>query len=79
MAAGATVNRVQECPAGKVAIGGGFKVDNPNDVVVFRSMPANLAQNADGDWVSNGWEVQVRNDGAKKTNFIAFVTCALAG
>lgn len=76
--AGETLTRVQPCPGDKVSTGGGYKVDNPADVVVFNSMPSDLTEVSDGVWSSTGWQAKFRNDGASKTNVTVFANCAAA-
>lgn len=63
------------CPEGKVAIGGGYKIDKPGSVDVFHSMGAGLTKTEAGTWISTGWDVKVQNAGGK-TNMTAFATCA---
>jgi hypothetical protein len=64
------------CPAGKVALGGGYKLDNSKGISVFHNMAAGLTKSADGSWSSTGWDVKVSTWGNPKTNLTAFVTCA---
>ena len=67
------------CPEGKVALGGGYKVDSPaSNVQVFHSMGAGLTKTEAGTWISTGWDLKVQNPGGK-TNITAFVTCAAIG
>jgi hypothetical protein len=56
------------CPAGKVAVGGGVKVADPTNVFVVDTYP-----NADG----GGWTATVANAGASDSTYTVYAVCAL--
>jgi hypothetical protein len=72
---GASLAREETCGEGRVALGGGFKIDNPDIVQVGSSMPSSWTE-VDDAWYPNGWTVKFKNTGAKKTNVTTMVTCA---
>ena len=66
-----------DCPAGKAAIGGGYKLDQgATDVTVDSSMPFGLGQAEDGHWGANGWLVQVDNAGTAN-QVTPYVVCSI--
>lgn len=64
------------CPEGKVAIGGGYKVDGANRAGdVFHNMGGGLTKTEAGTWIATRWDVKALGAVSAKTNVTAFVTC----
>jgi hypothetical protein len=55
------------CSAGKVAVGGGAKVDDPTNVFIVDTYP-----NADG----GGWTTTVANAGTTDSTYTVYAVCA---
>lgn len=74
--------RVQPCPEGKVAVGGGFKAsgEGTGDISLDASYPANLTEQEDGTWVGTGWTVVVDNnsDSSGTEQVVSYAVCANA-
>ena len=62
------------CPSGKKVTGGGFDVEIPQDVRVYASDPGD----SQGNIVSDGWRVIVRNEGTTAREATAIAVCASA-
>lgn len=72
VAAGSTANVTVSCPAGKKVLGGGFNIETPDDVKVFASDPSD----GQGNLISTGWHVMVRNAGTAGRQTTAIAICA---
>jgi hypothetical protein len=74
VAAGATANVTVACPAGKKVLGGGFSIETPDDVKIYASDPSD----GQGNLISTGWHVMVRNAGTAGRQTTAIAICANA-
>jgi hypothetical protein len=63
--AGASVTSIVSCPAGKVALGGGYAVGTSTDMVVNRTGPSS----------SSSWFVRVTNESGANRTINAQATC----
>lgn len=72
--AGAVAKVKVICPSGKKVMGGGFDIEVPEDVKVYASDPSD----GQGNIITNGWRVMVRNEGAAARQTTAMAICANA-
>lgn len=71
--------RSKNCPAGKVAISGGFKAfahgsNPPESLIVTASAPSGLVLE-NGVWVAKSWTVSVVNTGTQAATIDALAVC----
>lgn len=70
--AGATGTALSTCTAGKVALGGGYKIGGGTDYTVITDQPGGTYAGG----MFSGWEVKVKNTGTKQLNIQVAVVCA---